>query len=102
MLSRFFRTPRSPEPLPAVLAGAGFFVFLSALTGLGPFRSLDQALWRASLSGQDQVVSQAALRVLGVGYPASGTAQADALAKDLAWLRQEGAGAIVLEAWLDQ
>jgi hypothetical protein len=102
MLRRFLRTPRSPEPLPAVLAGAGFFVFLAALTGLGPFRSLDQALWRASLPGEDQSVSQSAIRVLGSSSAVSGTAQADALAADLAWLRKEGAGSIVLEAWLDQ
>lgn len=102
MFKRLLRTPRSPEPLPAVLAGAGFFFFLAALTGLGPFRSLDQALWRASLPGEDQSASQAAIRVLGSSSPLSGAAQADVLAADLAWLRKEGAGAIVLEAWLDQ
>lgn len=102
MLKRIFTTPRSPEPLPAVLAGAGFFVFLATLTGLGPFVALDRALWRASLPGEDRPAAQAALRVLGRAEGVSGPAKASALAADLAWLRQEGAGAIVLEAWLDE
>lgn len=102
MLRRIFTTPRSPEPLPAVLAGAGFFVFLAALTGLGPFAALDRALWRASLPGEAQVASQSALRVLGRADALSGAAKAESLAADLAWLRKEGAGAILVEAWLDE
>lgn len=102
MLRRIFTTPRSPEPLPAVLAGAGFFVFLAALTGLGPFQTLDQAFWRASQPGQRQVASQAAVRVLGQERPLSGSAKVDALIDDVTWLRHAGAGAIVLEAWMDE
>jgi len=96
------RTPRLPEPLPAVLAGAGFFFFMAALTGLGPFGSLDRWLWRSASADQGQPLALTALRVLGSPAPASGTAKADALAADVAWLRSAGAGAIVLEAWLDE
>jgi hypothetical protein len=102
MLRRILPTPRLPEPLPAVMAGAGFFVFLAAMTGLGPFGALDQALWRASQPGEAQAVAQSAVRVLGRTAGLSGAAKVDALAEDLRWLRREGAGAIVLEAWLDE
>lgn len=97
-----FKAPRPPEPLPAVMAGAGFFVFLAALTGVGPFQAMDRALWRLSLPGEAQAASRAALRVQGRAQPLSGTARVEALAEDLAWLRRSGAGAIVLEAWLDE
>lgn len=95
-------TPRSPEPLPAVLAGAGFFFFLAAVTGLGPFSSLDQLLWRAAQPGEAQALAQTAVRVRGSAQALSGAARVEALARDVAWLRAHGAGAIVLEAWLDE
>jgi hypothetical protein len=88
MLRRILPTPRLPEPLPAVMAGAGFFVFLAALTGLGPFGALDQALWRASQPGEGQAVARSAVRVLGRTAGLSGAAKVDALAEDLRWLRR--------------
>jgi hypothetical protein len=96
-------TPRLPEPLPAVLAGAGFFFFLAALSPLGSFAALDQWLWR-NLSNVSSPPPPAltAVRVLGSPQPLSAGAKADALAADVTWLRAQGAGAIVLEAWLDE
>lgn len=95
-------TPRTPEPLTAVLAAAGSFFFLAALGGLGPFQALDQRLWRASQPGAPVRLAETAVRVLGHPSASSGPARVGALAEDLAWLRREGAGAIIIEAWLDE
>jgi hypothetical protein len=97
------RTPRSQHPLPAVLASAGFFVFLAVLGQLGPLERWDQALWRASQPAADAAAPlPGALRVMGAPVSLSPAARALGLAEDVAWLRAHGAGAVVVEAWLDE
>jgi hypothetical protein len=103
MLKQTLRTPRLQHPLPAVLVSAGFFVFLAVLGQLGPIQRWDQSLWRASEPAPAEAAAlPGALRLLGAPQSLSPAARALALAEDVAWLRAHGAGAIVVEAWLDE
>ncbi|HTB21147.1 MAG TPA: hypothetical protein VK914_00415 [bacterium] len=90
------RIPRLPEPLPAVLAGAGFFLCWAAYAGFGPFGA-----GTASAAPAPSEI-RTAERVLGAPSGLSAGAKVDGLISDLAWLRSQGAGPIVLEAWLDE
>jgi hypothetical protein len=94
------RTPRLSEPLSAALIGAGSFLFLAALSGLGPFGSVDQAAWRLAQPGQAQALAGTAVLVQGAAAPSLG--RHERLASQVAWLRQQGAGAIILEGWFDE
>jgi hypothetical protein len=94
------RTPRLSEPLSAALIGAGSFLFLAALSRLGPFSSVDRAAWRLSQPGQAQALAGTAVLVQGGAQPSAG--RYERLAADVAWLRQQGSGAIILEAWFDE
>jgi hypothetical protein len=101
MKMKMLRTPHLPEPLSAALVGAGSFLFLAALTGFGPFQAADRAAWRLSQPGQAQATADSAVRVLATEGP-GGSARLDRLAADVTWLRAQGAGAIVVEAWLNE
>ena len=99
----FLRTPRSQQLLTAVLASAGFFVFLAVLGQLGPLGRWDQALWRAAQpAAPAAAVLPGAVRLVGGPQGISPAARALGLAADVAWLRAHGVGAIVVEAWLDE
>ena len=94
------RTPRLLEPLSAALIGAGSFFFLAALTGLGAFGLADKAVWRWAQPGEGQALAATAVRVQGPVLSSVGRHQR--LSEQVAWLRKQGAGAIVLEAWFDE
>lgn len=94
------RTPRLLEPLSAALVGAGSFFFLAALSGLGPFGLADKAVWRWAQPGQSQALAGTAVRVQGPVLSSVGRHQR--LSEQVAWLRKQGAGAIILEAWFDE
>ena len=103
MMKPLPRTPRSQHPLPAVLASAGFFLFLAVLGQLGPLDRWDQALWRATQPPiEASAASPEAVRLNGGPLSLSPAERALGLAQDVAWLRAHGAGAIVVEAWLDE
>jgi hypothetical protein len=96
------RSPRPQHPLPAVLAGAGFFILLAVLGRPGLLGRWDQSLWQASQPGTVASEGGQALRLVGAPSAASPAARALGLAQDVAWLRAHGVGVIVLEAWLDE
>jgi hypothetical protein len=96
------RPPRPQHPLPAVLAGAGFFILLAVLGRPGLLGRWDQGLWQAAQPGAVAPGDGQALRLVGAPNATSPAARALALAQDVAWLRAHGAGVIVLEAWLDE
>jgi hypothetical protein len=96
-----FRVPLPSEPFGAALAGAGLFLFLAALTGSWP-EPQAESLFKSAFGSREVPRAQGAVRVIDSQAPAEDPlARADALEGDLAWLRARGAGAIVLEAWLD-
>jgi hypothetical protein len=96
------RTPRLLEPLAAALIGAGSFLFLAAVSGLGPFGIADQAAWRLAQPGDALVLANTAVRVEGGGDSSLAyDARYVRLADQVAWLRKQGAGTIALEAWFD-
>lgn len=96
------RTPRSQHPFPAVLVGAGFFIFLAVLGMLGPLGAWEQALWQARQPGAPLPLAGSAMLLRGSPQSSSPAARAMDLARDVAWLRAHGSGPIVVEAWLDE
>ena len=93
------RNSHLPGPLPAVLMAAGFFIFL--VVG-GRTLSLGPASWGPAVaSGGAQGPPAGAQRVSGVPRTLSDAAGVDDFIADLAWLRAQGTGLIVVEAWLD-
>ncbi len=61
---------------------------------------MDQAAWRLAQPGQAQALAGTAVLVQGGAAPSLG--RHERLAAQVAWLRQQGAGAIILEAWFDE
>jgi hypothetical protein len=80
--------------------GAGSFLFLAALSHWGPFGAADQAAWRWAQPGSAVTLANTAVRVQGQATQSTG--HHERLATQVAWLRAQGAGAIVLEGWFDE